>query len=146
MESNVAENQSKEVKLQAAQAEKFLLDAQGFEIETQDDYVLMAEALKHSKALFKNLDGEQKKATKPLNEAKKTIMDWFRPHLGFLTDAEKLMKCKMHKFIADQRNIHPSFFRHTPSRYYLIGSITIYQVSISGEHCCHNTEMYKQYM
>jgi rubrerythrin len=64
-------------------------------IKSNVDYERVGEELKQIKTLFNALENERKSATKPLDEAKKKIMDWFRQPSEKLTIAEANRKRAM---------------------------------------------------
>lgn len=74
------------------QAEALCNDLANYEIKDSQDYLYASEDLKKVKAFADKLDTERKKATKPLDEAKKVIMDWFRKPLTYLTEVEANIK------------------------------------------------------
>ncbi len=56
-------------------------DLEQFDIRSNEDYQVAGEHLKRIKATTDSLIAERKKATSPLDAAKKVIMDWFAPTL-----------------------------------------------------------------
>lgn len=70
---------SKEVKGQLAEVESMAGQVSVWPVTSPEQYRAAAEALKRLKGYQKTLDETRKEATKPLDEAKDTIMGWFRP-------------------------------------------------------------------
>lgn len=62
-----------------------------------------ADFLKEIKIQKTKLEEERKKLTRPLDSAKKTIMDWFRPQETRLEEAELALKKKIAIFQAEER-------------------------------------------
>lgn len=62
------------------------------EITNNEEYQRANEILKNVKFHIKMLDTERKKATKPLDDSKSTIMNWFQPNLEELARMEKSSK------------------------------------------------------
>lgn len=81
----------------------------GFEtaivIKTNIDYERVADELKQIKSLSTALDNERKSATKPIDETKKKIMDWFRLPLERLAGAEAKRKSAMIAYQEEQERI-----------------------------------------
>lgn len=87
------------------EAETMLSVAQGFLIRNQDEYGGAVIQLKAVKAKAKELEESRVSMTKPLDTSKKTIMDFFRKPLQFLTDAETSIKRAMLTFDNEQARI-----------------------------------------
>ncbi len=58
--------------------------------------------LKQIKAKYKDIDTQRKEITKPLDEAKKNIMNFFNPVLTALEEAERKIKSAIAKFTEEQ--------------------------------------------
>lgn len=69
------------------------------EIEDQADYEIFASSCGEVKALFKALEEEEEKATKPLNAVLKLVKSWFKPNKDKLVAMEKSLKAKMGAYI-----------------------------------------------
>ena len=69
--------------------------ATGIVIATQQDYNTASLLLRMVKDLSKKLDEERRKITKPIDQAKKAVMDLFRKPQGSTIEAEKIIKTKM---------------------------------------------------
>jgi len=70
-----------------------LLDqAKAYTIQNCDQLKTAAAELSKIKAKAKELDDQRKRMTKPLDDSKKEIMDFFRAPLDFLADAESILK------------------------------------------------------
>lgn len=66
-----------------------------FKVDSNETFEAAADELKSIKAKYKELDSDRKLITKPMDEAKKRIMDLFRKPLSYLGEAEKLLKRAM---------------------------------------------------
>lgn len=75
-----------------AAAENALLVAKSLVITTPDQLDYAAVQLKAVKAKYNELEATRKSMTAPIDQAKKRIMDFFRAPLGFLEDAERILK------------------------------------------------------
>lgn len=79
-------------------ADAALALVESFEISDSATYELAADELTAIKRKACALDDQRKALTKPLDEAKKGIMDLFRAPLDLLTRAEGILKAKMIDF------------------------------------------------
>ena len=70
-------------------------------ISNQGDYDSAATILKQVKARFNELDKQRKEITKPLDEAKKSVMNLFNNPLSLLEKAESFIKSKMIGYTAE---------------------------------------------
>jgi hypothetical protein len=86
-------------------AQGLLLSAEAFAVTTPQQYTEAAEMLKHIKGKAKELDETRKSLTKPLDESKKRIMDFFAKPLDFLTKAENSIKRSMISYSDEQDRI-----------------------------------------
>ena len=77
------------------QASDYLQIADMYEVSSQEDYLFANDQLGDVKKQAKTLDDRRKAITKPLDEAKKQVMDLFRPALDLLSSAEGIWKRKM---------------------------------------------------
>lgn len=64
-------------------------------IEDDSQLALAADQMQRIKGLAKNLDASRKEMTKPIDAAKKDIMDHFKAPISVLTTAENLIKKAM---------------------------------------------------
>ena len=69
--------------------------ARVFSITSSLDYELAGAELRAIKSKGAELDAMRKRMTAPLDESKRAIMDFFRAPIGFLTEAEALIKRSM---------------------------------------------------
>jgi membrane protein involved in colicin uptake len=84
-------------------AEKSLAIAQSIEIDSADMYRLAGDELATIKGKAKQLDEQRKSITKPLDDAKKAVMDLFLRPLEILTSAENSLKRSMLTYDQEQR-------------------------------------------
>lgn len=89
----------------AAESEGSRDIAETIVIASPETYQWAGEQLREIKSKAKELDERRKKITKPLDEAKKQVMDLFRPALEFLTQAETIIKRKMIVYQSEQEKI-----------------------------------------
>lgn len=71
-------------------------------IANQGDYDSAATILQAVKARAKEIDGQRKEITKPLDEAKKNVMNLFSKPLELLANAESFLKRKMIDYTTEQ--------------------------------------------
>lgn len=71
-------------------------------IVNQDQYNLAGDVLKEVKSRIKELDDERKKITKPLDDAKKAVMNLFKPPIELLEKAEAKIKGLMLTYSEEQ--------------------------------------------
>lgn len=71
-------------------------------IHNQDDYNTASDVLKEVKSRYKELDTQRKNITKPLDDAKKAVMELFRQPLDLLGKAESKIKSLMIGYTAEQ--------------------------------------------
>lgn len=74
-----------------------------FEVTDDATFELAADELKSIKAKAAALDERRKSITKPMDDAKKAVMDLFRGPLALLEQAEGVLKGKMLTYQQDQR-------------------------------------------
>lgn len=79
----------------ARTAQQALALVESFAVVDAPSYELAADELKAIKAKAKKLDEQRVSITKPLDEAKKAVMDLFRGPLDLLGKAENIIKGKM---------------------------------------------------
>lgn len=76
-----------------------------FAVETVQHYEQAGHFLKDVKAKQKQIDEVRKGMTKPLDDAKKRIMEFFRKPTEILKEAEALLKTKMLNFDKQQQEL-----------------------------------------
>jgi hypothetical protein len=77
-----------------------LLDAaKTYVIDCDEIYDCAAEDLKAIKALQKDLDEKRKSITKPMDEAKKAVMELFRGPTDYLEQAESILKKQISRWL-----------------------------------------------
>ena len=77
------------------QSSEILTLATVYTVTTTEQFQFAADELKNIKAAMKSAEKMRKEATGPLDAAKKTIMDWFRPIEDRYTKAEAMIKGAM---------------------------------------------------
>ena len=73
-------------------ADRVLIVAKSFVIDSPDMATIAAEELAKIKGHIKRLDDERKSITKPMDEAKKNVMDIYKPALETFGQAETFLK------------------------------------------------------
>lgn len=91
---NVSINTQEELK-KTADVPALVKKAEGLTITNQEQYTLAGDILKEIKTRIKELDDERKKITKPLDDAKKAVMNLFKPPTELLEKAEVKVKTSM---------------------------------------------------
>lgn len=86
----------------AQDAETTLTLAKEYVIDGPEMYAIAADELRSIKGKAKDLDELRKSMTRPLDDAKKRIMDFFNKPLTFLTEAESLIKRSMLTYDREQ--------------------------------------------
>lgn len=88
-----------------ARAAALLDGAKDYVIDS--DFMLEAagEDLKAVKGLAKQIEADRKALTKPLDEQKKTIMDFYRPAETYLVQAESILKKGIARYTDEQERI-----------------------------------------
>lgn len=89
----------------AKQVESLAEQVDSFEVATAEHYASGAEVLKTIKGLSKDVEEQRKKITQPLDQAKKQVMDLFRPLTDTLTGAERTIKQRLVKWSSEQERI-----------------------------------------
>lgn len=97
--------ETKEAEQATILADRALVEAKNTAIVSQDTYECAAELLKTIKLKGKDLEAKRKEITKPLDVAKKAVMDLFRKPLIMLVDAERIVKKGMVGYITEQERI-----------------------------------------
>lgn len=102
MESFELTPEAREVQAEADQA---LAVATEYRVTTQDQYSAAGEELTRIKAAQKRLDETRKSLTRPLDESKKRIMDFFRAPADKLAAAERAIKSACIGYQQEQERI-----------------------------------------
>jgi hypothetical protein len=76
-----------------------------FKISTPDELKNSAEFLKSLKASAKNIDEKRKEITRPIDDIKKRVMDFFRPISTQLSEAETTLKKAVLSYQREQERI-----------------------------------------
>lgn len=94
---NVVVSKDKQEQTTAIQqrAETTLKACEVFEVETPGDFTLAAAQLRAIKFAFDAIDAHRKEMTRPIDEAKRKIMDKFKPALALLETAKGVLSKKM---------------------------------------------------
>lgn len=87
----------------ARTADSALAMVESFEVNDATTYELAADELTSIKRKAAQLDDQRKAITKPIDEAKKAVMDLFRGPLELLTKAEGILKGKMLTFQQEEQ-------------------------------------------
>lgn len=87
--------QNPEALMLEKQSSEVLTLASVYTVTTLEQFQFAGEELKNIKASMKSAEKMRKEATSPLDAAKKTIMDWFRPIEERYTQAESKIKTAM---------------------------------------------------
>lgn len=87
------------------EAQQALDHAKSIVIKDQIGYEEAAIALKQIKARASTLEDERTKITKPMDAAKKAVMELFKKPADFLAEAEKLIKRSMLTYSEEQERI-----------------------------------------
>jgi len=95
---------------QAAQAavsgtEIVLRQAQALTITTNENYQGAAQTLREIKTRWKDIEDERKRILFPFDEARKRIMDLFRPAQDNLERAESLLKAGINTWVQEQARL-----------------------------------------
>jgi len=94
---------SEEAKEVSASTDLILKEALNFKIVSPADLEVSANILKTIKQKKKKIDEVRKSLTRPLDAAKKGIMDFFRPAENKLSEAENAMQKTILDFRAEER-------------------------------------------
>ena len=79
--------------------------AENFAVANATDYEAGAEFLKTIKSLSNDVEAQRKKITQPLDQAKKQVMDLFRPLSTALSSAESTIKRRLVAWQSEQDRI-----------------------------------------
>ena len=94
---------SQEAKEVSESTDLILKEAKNFKIVSPSDLEVSANILKTIKQRKKKIDEVRKSLTRPLDTAKKTIMDFFRPAENKLQEAENTIEKTILDFRAEER-------------------------------------------
>ncbi len=94
-----------EAQQKAEETEVMVQSYDGYAIVSQKAYQFSAEDLKKIKAKANELDGLRKSLTKPLDESKKRIMEFFKKPLTLLSSAEQSIKSAMISWQQEQEKV-----------------------------------------
>ncbi len=75
----------------------------GMQIKTDEDAATASKIISDAKAQFKLVDARRKEITAPLDEAKKSTMELFRPATEACERIEKVLKLKISGFLEERR-------------------------------------------
>lgn len=98
-------NISPETQQEADAAQKVLEIAREYHIESPEMMDAAASELKSIKAKAKDLESRRMAMTRPLDDTKKQIMDFFRLPLQYLLDAENIIKRGMLAYQGEQERL-----------------------------------------
>lgn len=79
--------------------------AKEFIVDSQEMMEAASLELKSVKAFHKQLEDKQKELTKPLNDLKQKWVDFFRPALDSLKEAEGIYKSSINNYLTEQERI-----------------------------------------
>lgn len=94
-----------EVKKEAQGAEALAKSLNGFTITSSEHYENAATVLKEIKAKANSLDETRKSITRPIDDAKKKVMEFFSKPLEFLAQADRSVRQAMIAWKAEQDRI-----------------------------------------
>lgn len=89
----------------ADEAKQLLVDAQQFKVTSDAEYEIAGLDLKRIKDKMRALDDMRKNITRPIDAAKKAVMDFFRGPEDFLKNAESAYKRSMLNYQQEQERI-----------------------------------------
>lgn len=101
--TNVDIEISQEAKEVSASTDLLLQDAKGFKVLSPADLEVSANMFKTIKQKKKQIDEVRKSLTRPLDAAKKRIMDFFRPAENKLAEAENSIEKTILEYRAEER-------------------------------------------
>ena len=97
--------ETKEIKEMTTNAKQTLTTCQNLKIKGQEEYSYAGECLKQVKSKIANLEDKRKEITRPLDAAKKAVMDLFRKPLDMLSEAECIIKRGLLTYQQEQEKI-----------------------------------------
>lgn len=98
-------NNSPEVREVTTEAQALAATAAGFAVRTADQYTAAGDELKRVKTAQKRLDDVRRSITRPIDAAKKAVMDLFREPEAKLAAAETGLKAAMVSYANEQERI-----------------------------------------
>ena len=93
---------TEEIQKETASAELILVENREVTITSQSEYEGLAKVLKEIKAKYNELDTKRKEITKPLDHAKKQVMELFSKPLDMLRKVESIIKGAMIAYTEEQ--------------------------------------------
>lgn len=87
------------------EANTLAITVKSLEISSNNEYVNSAEFLKSIKSAYKTIDNCRKDITKPIDDIKKKVMDFFKEPLNGLSDAETILKKAILSYQKEQARI-----------------------------------------
>lgn len=100
--NDVAVQIPEEAKERMNEAERMLEQAKSIEVASDEQYEEAGNVLSRIKTRSKELDEKRKAITKPIDDAKKRVMDLFRGPQDALAQAEKAVKARMVTYQREQ--------------------------------------------
>jgi hypothetical protein len=94
---------SNEVKERVVSIREKVAKLKGYKVTSGPTYQKAVDALKQTKEMQKFLNGERRKMTKPLDDAKKAVMEFFKAPLEEISLIEGFLKQGMAKYNAQQQ-------------------------------------------
>ncbi len=73
------------------------------EIKTKEDYHEAEDILKQLKTAYKTIENKRKELTRPLDESKRKIMEFFKPPLKLIKDRQNATEYEMRGYLAKER-------------------------------------------
>lgn len=74
----------------------------GFEIHDQEEFDMLDVIRKEATTDYKTLEDQRLALTKPLDKAKRDVMDWFRPAKDALTELKSMLKTAADTYVNEQ--------------------------------------------
>ena len=96
---------SKDDKKKIEDAEKYLIDAQAYQVNDETSFHYASDMLKQIKIKKNEFDDMRKQLKKPINEAAKAIEDFFRAPISYLGQAESTFKTNILKYQKEQERL-----------------------------------------
>lgn len=89
-----------------------VFEAQGLVVNTKEDYEMGQIYMGRIKQRIKMLEEERMAQTRPLDESKKRIIDFFRPHLQKLNDAKEHLNWVMVRWTEERERVRREEEKH----------------------------------
>ncbi len=102
MTTAIATAETEDLRTRAGDA---LLASKSLVVDSTEMFEVASEHTKVIKSLAKAIDEKRMSMTRPLDESKKAIMDFFRPMVDALEEAEKELKRKLLNYQTEQERI-----------------------------------------